>query len=197
VDYNNFFSKHKSLIDSISFDGDKKNDYLYQMRYSKFKKKSIFIRLIIFVLIFSSAYILYKNFDKLKEILTVETVKTITEIPKTGLDLFGIPGIIGYEFNFDDKDLMDEMLGFCEDRWAVELVIIINKRNWITVFKNGKKIIGREYNTGDVIKLKGYSFYLHTQYSSAIDVLLNGKAIKYFNGKSGYQKLLITNSFSE
>jgi len=196
IDYNDFFSKHKTLINNIKFDGDnsgKNPEYIYQMRYSKFKKKGFFVRLMISILIMFSVYFVYKNFDRIISVLNVEEIETIKNIPETNIGLPEVKGIMSYRYKKTDENDTDESFGYCEDRWAVDLVIIVNKRTWITVFKAGKKIIGKNYNAGDVIKLKGYKFFLHVQFASAVDVLLNGEELKYFKDKNGYQKLLITN----
>ncbi len=195
VDYKEFMVKYKELIDDIPFSLDSQNDYLYKMRYSKFKKKGVLINLLLILILIAVGYFLvYKNIDTIKAFLTPEKIENIKEIPDTGVTLGKDLPIIRYGFDHFKKKttLLNDKYKYSLDRWAVDLVVIVNKKNWITVFQGGKKIIGRDFQQGEVLKLKGYSFSLHTQYASAIDVLLNGKELDYFKNKKGYQKLLIS-----
>jgi hypothetical protein len=201
VNYKEFLLKHKDLINNIHFDCDAGSHYIYKMKYSKFERRGLFFKFLVFILLFIIGYFaLYKNFDKIKEFLTPERAKGIETIPCTGIYMDNIPNILYYGFDNINKqgdDLINEQLNFSYDKYAVNLVIIVNKTNYITVFQNNKKILGREFKSGEILKLKGYSFLLHTQFSSAIDVLLNGKKFNYFKNKTGYQKLLITNKTKE
>ncbi len=195
IDYKEFLLKHKDNIDNIPFNVDKKNDYLYKMRYSKFEKKGVFIKvLLVITIIVGGYYAVYQNLDIIKKYLTPEKIIKIKNIPNTRLNLENQLGLIYYGFEKiknNNSSILNEQFNFSDDKWAVNLVIIINKKNWITIFQDGKKLIGRDFNQGEIIQLKGYSFFLHTQFASAIDVLINGKELKYFKGKKGYQKLMI------
>lgn len=195
IDYKQFLLKHNNLIENIPFDIDRKNNYLYKMKYSKFEKEGFFVKFLIIIAIISAGYFLvYKNLDKIQVFLTPEKVLTIVELPQTKLNLESKINLIGYGSNYineQDSDLLETQFNFSIDKWAVDLVVIFNKKSWITIFQSGKKIIGKDFTQGEVLKLKGYSFFFHTQFASAIDVLLNGKVLKYFKDKRGYQKLLI------
>ena len=136
----------------------------------------------------------YKNLDTIRKFLTPEKIINIKEIPQTKLNLESKINLLSHGFgsiNDYNSSLLETQFKFRADKWAVDLVIIINKKNWITVFQNGKKIIGREFTPGETIRLKGYSFFFHTQFASAIDILLNGKQLTFFKDKRGYQKLMI------
>lgn len=196
LDYDGFLLKHNDLIENIPFTIDKKADYLNKMRYSKFENNGFFIKpVIIIALFFAAFFLIYKNLDQIKTFLTPEKIVNLKELPQTKLHLESKINLIGYGFNninYNDPELLETQFNFSKDKWAVDLVIIVNKKNWITMFQNGKKIIGRDYTQGEVLKLKGYNFYFHTQFASAIDIIVNGKGLTYFKDKIGYQKLLIS-----
>ncbi|MFC2155916.1 helix-turn-helix domain-containing protein [Acidobacteriota bacterium] len=174
VDVNEFLAAHQNLLESSGFvsEGGAKK-IIPKLRYSRFKKRSLFFNLftiLIILLIFTSGFFyLYKK----KMFPDWSFIFKKANLPATGI-------------------MIDPGVGeFDVDRSPVNIRISFTDQCW-TLLRRGKgERIEKTYEKGDKLTFNGYELSLYIGNPAAVKFFLNEKEITYLNTLTQPERLEI------
>ncbi|MCK5057655.1 MAG: DUF4115 domain-containing protein [Candidatus Aminicenantes bacterium] len=174
VDVNEFFAAHQNLPEASCFvqEGGTKR-VIPQLRYSRFKKRSLFLTLftiLIILLIFAAGlfYLYKKNLIPYRPFIFKSA-----NLPATGITID--PGIDEFEI----------------DRSPVNIRINFTDQCWTLLRKGNGERVEKTYEKGDKLTLKGYELFLYIGNPAAVKFYLNEKEVTYFNTLTQPERLEI------
>jgi len=176
-DENLFWETHKKKVSNIkSSTKERKGNYYSRLRYSRFKKRNVFLSGIIFFTFFIGLFILlYWGKDKV-----IGNSATSFVIPPTSLPSLSTVN----EFDID--------------YWPVQVRIEFLDDCWIQIHRgrenSQKKTVEQVFQKGDNIKINGYNLDFFIGNPSAIRLFLNGREITALKDRGRAERLTINPS---
>lgn len=172
VDQKEFLTSHRDGLASIPLNNlDSSENYIPKLRYSRFKRKNIFLTLfsvlMIIIILSAGLFYLYQK-DKLPEWLSLFDSP---KLPATGI----IPDDAKIEFSID-RSPVNVRLEFLDTCWAL-------------VRRGRTERIEKTYKKGDRFVLRGYELFFYIGNPSAVKFYLNGREVSYLNTLTQPEKL--------
>lgn len=178
ADSETFFEAYKEKIDAACREkADISTPYCTKLKYSRFKRKNIFLSALLTIVVFVLGfYLVYTN----REDIFGDWGKQSGSIamPETGIDFAA--------HNFREH--------FKPDRSPVNVFIEFSDRCWTQVFRGKEKIIEQTYTRGDKLAVEGYELTVYLGNPSGLRFFLNGKEVSYLRELSKAEKVSITPS---
>lgn len=173
VDVKEFFKTHKNWLESDYFSKQTAaNKYIPKLRYSRFKKKSLFLTLftiLLFVILASGFFYLYKRKIFHGWIFAFKRI----ELPETGITP-------------EDKNKR-----FSIDRSPVNIRIDFLDNCWASVMRGKRERIEKTYKKGERLMLCGYELLLYIGNPSGVKLYLNEKEVSYLSKLTQPERLEI------
>jgi cytoskeletal protein RodZ len=179
ADAGEFLEAHR---EEIAASGNKRaetsNAYCTKLIYSRFKKKNVFLILLITVAFLGLLF--YTVYSKKEAILSSwsgwQKKSVGITIPQSGIDF------IAHHFQEDSN----------RDYSPLNVAIEFSGRCWIQVNRGKEKIIEQTFQKGEKLAVAGYNLTLLLDNPGGVRFLLNGKEVSYFRGLTQPEKITIT-----
>jgi cytoskeletal protein RodZ len=172
LDINAFFEKHKKSIEEIVYHNrDRPVIYYNKIRYSRFKRKNIFLGIVLIVLL--SILITY-FFMENRERISGMFQRTPRNIPETGVI-----------FNYQDESIN-------ADFSPVRIQISAQSDCWLQIFQSYKKVIEQILKKGEKINIKGYEFILNIGNPSSVTIFINGRKLTRYQNQKRPQRINVS-----
>jgi cytoskeletal protein RodZ len=176
ADSDAFFQAHKEKIDAACREkADISAPYCTKLKYSRFKRKNIFLSALLIIVVFILGfYLVYTNRDDIFGGWSKQSGSIA--LPETGIDFAA--------HNFQEH--------FKPDRSPVNVMIEFSDRCWTQVFRGEEKIIEQTYTKGDKLTVQGYALTFYLGNPSGLRFFLNGKEVSYLRELSKAERVSIT-----
>ncbi|MCU0286206.1 MAG: DUF4115 domain-containing protein [Acidobacteria bacterium] len=179
ADVEGFLENHKEMI-SASYNRkvETPNTYCTKLKYSRFKKRNIFI--VIPTVIILAAFLVYLGYNK-KEIIIngwqdLNKKPVSIPIPQCGIDFAAHT----FQENFN------------HDYPAIHVEIEFNARCWILVNRGKEKIIEKTFQPGERFETGGYNLMLYLDNPPGVRFLINGREVTYLQKRTRPEKIMLT-----
>lgn len=161
-------------IEDVELGNKEKNSAYYtKLRYSRFKKKNVFVSLFIFLLL---AAIIFFILDFGKDSFLRKWNFSSKPVPLPSNRV----GILPYSNTFNP------------DLYPLTIDIEFFKGCWMKVNRSGLKLIEKVYQEGDKVHFNGYELQFIIGNPGAVRFFLNGTEVKYLHQITRRETLTIT-----
>ncbi len=183
LDADDFFQAHHEAIETAyrkKTENPVPDVYCSKLKYSRFKKKNIFLSLlmtaVLFVVMF---YFLYSNKENIFSGWSTRTPSIA--IPSTGIDFAAIGTPERFSLDYSPVHVSVEFKAKC----------------WTQVKRGGNKVYEQMFNAGDKLSLKGYHLNVFLGIPLNTRVLIGGKEVTYLKSREKSVRLDIMPSTVE
>jgi cytoskeletal protein RodZ len=171
LDIDTFFEKHKETISGI---GNQAPDgpiiYYNKIRYSRFKRKNIFLGIILIVILsILVTYFFMENRGQISNIFRGDP----DSIPETGI-----------EFDYQDETVKT-------DFYPIRIRITAQSDCWLQVLRGKKKFFERIIKKGEQFNINGYEIVLNIGNPSTITIFVNGRKLTRYQRQKKPQRIRI------
>ena len=174
IDEKSFFRTHREAIELVIIQQKDELPLFYnKIRYSRFKRKNIFLGIVI--LIISSVLVTY---------LLVENKNRIFDFFRRNSQPSGIPET-GLIFNLEKKDIEPD---FSPIRVEIESL----SDCWIQIYRGNQKYIERILKKGEKERVNGYELLITIGNPSSVNLMINERKISKYQDSSRPLKLYLT-----
>lgn len=179
ADTGEFLEAHR---EEIAASGNKmaetSNAYCTKLMYSRFKRKNVFLILLIAVVLLGLLfYMVYSKKEAILSSWSGWNKKSVeVSIPQSGIDF------IAHHFREDSN----------RDYSPLNVAIEFPGRCWIQVNRGKEKIIEQTFQKGEKLAVAGYNLTFLLDNPAGVRFLLNGKEVNYFRGLTQPEKITIT-----
>ncbi len=169
VDIEEFKAEYKEELEFIKENSFKAGIYFPGMRYSKFKKKSVFLQvvLLLFILFLFFLYVnresLYRNFSDWQGVKSLK-------IPETFYGYFG-DRVVDNDFS-----LINLSLNFTENCW-------------IRVMRGDEIVSEKVFHKDETYEINGYDITLIIGNPTVVEINVNGNMIEKFRNRTSFTKI--------
>lgn len=174
VDQKEFFTTHQDGLASIPFyNRDSSENYIPNMRYSRFKRKKVRLTLfsVLFIIIISTAGLFYLH--KKDMLPGWFNFFESTKLPATGIILD------------------DARTEFSIDRSPVNVRIDFLDTCWTQTRRGRAGRVEKTYGKGDRLVLSGYELFFYIGNPSVVKFYLNGREVSYLKNLTKPEKFTI------
>ncbi|MCK4834983.1 MAG: DUF4115 domain-containing protein [Candidatus Aminicenantes bacterium] len=174
LDEDTFFKNHKDSINGVVHE---KNDipivYYNKIRYSRFKRKRIFLG-VLFLIITSIVltYLFVDNKEWLSRFFQDQPKSNI--IPETGMIM-----------NYEDE-------GIRPDFYPINIEIEARLDCWIQVYRGRRKVVERILKSGEKERINGYELLVTIGNPSAVNISVNDIMVEKYKDRARPVKLHLT-----
>ncbi|MCP4214282.1 MAG: DUF4115 domain-containing protein [bacterium] len=162
-DESGFLGDYAKYMDSLySKTHEPQLPYYSKLKYSRFKKKNLFLSLFLTALIFAgTVYVLVSKKDDIFGGWSSNS-NEIT-VPCAGIDFTRLESHNKFSLDYTPVALSMEFTDKC----------------WVQIIRNKSKSSGKQYKKGEKVNLEGYEFAIYMGKPSAVNMVVNGKPVTY------------------
>lgn len=172
LDIDTFFEKHRESIEGIVDQATEGSVVYYnKIRYSRFKRKNIFLGIILIVIL--SILITYFVMENRQQISGIFR-GTPKNIPVTDI-----------VFDYRDETMS-------ADFSPVQIQISAQSDCWLQVFRSNQKMLERIIKNKEQISINGYDIVLNIGNPSTVAIFINGKRLTRYQNQKRPQRIRIS-----
>ncbi len=179
ADAGEFLETHREEIEaSCSKRADVTSTYCTKLKYSRFKRKNVFlIFLFTVVLLGLLFYVVNSKKEAILSSWSGWNKRSVeVSIPQSGIDF------IAHHFQADSN----------RDYSPLNVAIEFSGRCWIQVIRGKEKILEQTFQKGEKLAVAGYDLTILLDNPAGVRFLLNGKEVSYLRGLTQPEKITIT-----